>query len=159
GRGSLGSAISMPHAVILLLLAFSAGPDSIMTTAVGSGQPGDSGDGGPAGEARLNLPFDVVFDAAGNLYLTDTMNHRIRRVDARPGVITTIAGNGTKGFSGDGGPANRAQLNEPYGLAFDANGNLFFADRLNHRVRRVDGRSSAITTVAGNGTGTYSGDG
>jgi sugar lactone lactonase YvrE len=149
----------MPYAVVLLVLAVTAGPRSTMTTAVGTGQPGDSGDGGPALQARLNMPFDVAFDSAGSLYLTDTMNHRIRRVDAHSGVITTVAGNGTKGFSGDGAQAARAQLAEPYGLAIDAKGNLFFADRLNRRVRRVDGGTGVITTVAGTGAAESSGDG
>jgi streptogramin lyase len=125
----------------------------------GTGQPGYSGDGGPAAQARLNSPFDVAFDARGNLYLSDTFNHCVRRVDAATGVIDTVAGNGTKGFSGDGGPATKAQLNEPYGLAIDGLGNLYLADRLNGRIRRVDARSGAITTAAGDGSQSYSGDG
>jgi sugar lactone lactonase YvrE len=144
----------VPLGVVLLLAA----PPTI-TTAVGTGRPGDSGDGGPAARAELNQPFDLVFDAAGNLYLADTGNHRIRRVDARSGTITTVAGSGAKGFSGDGGKATEARLDEPYGLALDDQGNIYFADRLNARVRRVDGRSGVITTVAGNGSKTYSGDG
>jgi DNA-binding beta-propeller fold protein YncE len=130
-----------------------------ISTAVGTGRAGDSGDGGPAVRAELNQPFDLVFDAAGNLYLADTGNHRIRRVDAGSGTITTVAGNGSKGFAGDGGKATDARLDEPYGLAIDDRGNLYFADRLNGRVRRVDGRSGVITTVAGNGSKTFSGDG
>src|SRR3954447_23151239 len=101
----------LPRGMVLLL---SATPT--IRTAVGTGQAGDSGDGGPATEAELNQPFDVAFDGAGNLYLSDTANHRIRRVDARSGVITTLAGDGSKGFSGDGGPAVRAKLDEPYGV-------------------------------------------
>ena len=144
----------LPLGMVLLL----ATPPTI-STAVGTGQAGDSGDGGPAVRASLNQPFDVVFDAAGNLYLADTGNHRIRRVDARSGTITTVAGDGTKGFAGDGGPATQARLNEPYGVALDAQGNLYFADRLNRRVRRVDGGSGLITTIAGDGSKTFSGDG
>ncbi|MDG3002361.1 SMP-30/gluconolactonase/LRE family protein [Paludisphaera mucosa] len=127
-------------------------------TIVGTGEAGFSGDGGPAARARLNQPFDVVYDRAGNLYLSDTGNQRIRRVDAS-GVITTVAGNGGKGFAGDGGPATAAKLDEPYGMAIDGDGNLYFADRLNRRVRRVDGRSGIITTVAGDGGKATSGDG
>ncbi len=144
----------LPLGMILVLAA----PPTISTT-VGTGRAGDSGDGGPAAQAVLNQPFDLVFDAAGNLYLADTGNHRIRRVDARSATITTVAGSGTKGFSGDGGPATQARLNEPYGLAIDDQGNLYFADRLNFRVRRVDGRTGVITTIAGDGSKTYSGDG
>ena len=109
--------------------------------------------------ARLNMPFDVALDVQGNIYLSDTFNHRVRRIDQKTGMITTVAGSGSAGFSGDGGPATKAQLNEPYGIVFDASGNLFVADRLNRRVRRVDGRTGIITTIAGNGTKSFSGDG
>src|SRR5438874_3911092 len=130
-----------------------------ITTTVGTGDKGFAGDGGPAQAALLNGPFDVAFDGTGNLYFSDTFNHRIRRVDARSGVITTVAGNGEGGYSGDGGPAVRASLNEPYGIAIDHAGNLFIADRLNRRVRRVDAASGTITTLAGTGEAAYSGDG
>ena len=133
--------------------------DWIITTAVGTGEKGFGGDGGPATRALLNGPFDVVFDAGGNLYFSDTFNNRIRRVDARTGVITTIAGNGEEGFSGDGGPATQAALNQPYGVAIDRVGNLYIADRLNRRVRRVDAASGIITTLAGTGEAAYGGDG
>src|SRR5580693_2251942 len=95
----------------------------IITTAVGTGEKGYAGDGGPAARALLNGPFDVGFDPLGNLYLSDTFNHCIRRVDARTGVITTCAGCGEPGYSGDGGPATRARFNEPYGIAVDNAGN------------------------------------
>src|SRR5215213_1032516 len=103
----------------------------VITTAVGTGEKGFAGDGGPATAALLNGPFDVVFDSAGNLYFSDTFNHCIRRIDARTGVITTVAGKGEAGYSGDGGPATRASLNEPYGIVLDRAGNIFIADRLN----------------------------
>ncbi len=134
-------------------------PDWKITTAVGTGEKGFGGDGGPAAAALLNGPFDVVFDAAGNLYFSDTFNNRIRRVDAGTGVITTVAGNGDEGFSGDGGPATAAALNQPYGVAIDRAGNLYIADRLNRRVRRVDAASGIITTLAGTGEAAYGGDG
>ncbi len=127
-------------APIVLLAASLAAQDPTITSAVGNGQAGFSGDGGPAAEAKLNMPFDVAFDALGNLYLSDTFNQRIRKVDATSGLITTIAGSGEKGFSGDGGPATQAAMDEPYGLAIDPVGNLYFADRLNARVRRVDAK-------------------
>jgi streptogramin lyase len=132
---------------------------AIITTAVGTGEKGFAGEGGPAGKALLNGPFDVCFDRAGNLYFSDTFNNRIRRVDATSGLITTVAGNGEKGYSGDGGPATAAALNEPYGVMIDSAGNLFIADRLNRRVRRIDTASGVITTLAGTGEAYYGGDG
>src|SRR6516162_8311743 len=129
----------------------------IISTAVGTGQRGFAGDGGPADRAVLNGPFNVGFDAEGNLYFSDTFNHRIRRVDARTGIITTCAGSG--GYSGDSGPAIRAHLNEPYGIAVDRMANVYIADRHNHCVRRVDSASGVITTVAGTGAAGFSGDG
>jgi sugar lactone lactonase YvrE len=132
---------------------------AIIETAAGTGRKGFAGDGGPAVAARLDQPFDVAIDAHGNIFLSDTFNHRIRRIDRSTSAITTVAGDGTPGYSGDGGLAIQAQLNEPYGVAIDAAGNLYFADRLNRRVRRVDARTGLIATVAGNGSSTYSGDG
>jgi sugar lactone lactonase YvrE len=133
--------------------------DNIITTAVGTGEKGFAGDGGPAAAALLNGPFDIAFDAAGNLYFSDTFNNRIRRVDAKTGIIGTVAGNGEKGYGGDGDPATAASLNEPYGIVLDRAANLYIADRLNRRVRRVDAASGVITTVAGTGEAVYSGDG
>lgn len=131
----------------------------IITTAVGTGEQGFAGDGGPGDRALLNGPFDVGFDANGNLYFSDTFNHRIRRVDARTGIITTCAGSGEAGYAGDGGPAIHARLNEPYGIAVDQAANVYIADRHNHCVRKLDGASGVITTFAGNGAAGYGGDG
>jgi sugar lactone lactonase YvrE len=130
----------------------------VITTVAGTGTQGYSGDGGPAAQALLNNPFDLAYDVAGNLFFSDTYNHCIRRIDARTGVITTIAGTGAQGFAGDGGEATRALLNQPYGVVVDRGGNVYFADRLNGRVRRVDG-SGIISTLAGDGSGKFSGDG
>jgi sugar lactone lactonase YvrE len=132
---------------------------NIITTSVGTGEQGFAGDGGPADKALLNGPFDGCFDAAGNLYFSDTFNNRVRRVDAASGTITTVAGNGEKSYSGDGGPSTAAALDEPYGVVSDRAGNLYIADRLNRRVRRIDGASGVITTLAGTGEAAYSGDG
>src|SRR5437763_1318680 len=130
----------MGSVVLLAGLLTIAGSEATIVTAAGTGQPGDGADGGLAVETRLNLPFDVALDARGNLYLSDTFNHRVRRVDRATGRIVTVAGNGTAGFSGDGGPATKAQLNEPYGIVVGPGGALCVADRLNRRVRRVDPR-------------------
>jgi DNA-binding beta-propeller fold protein YncE len=130
----------------------------IITTAVGTGERGYAGDGGPAAGALLNGPFDIGFDAAGNLYFSDTFNHCIRRVDARTEIITTCAGCGEAGYSGDGGPATRARFNEPYGIAVEKGGNVYVADRHNHCVRRIDAASGVVTTFAGNGSTGFGGD-
>lgn len=117
------------------------------------------GDGGPATEALLNFPTAVAVDAQGHLYIADTMNHRVRRVDVQTGIITTIAGTGQPRFSGDGGPADHAALNEPAALAVDAQGQLYIADQSNNRVRAVDLKTGMIRTVAGMGSAAYDGDG
>lgn len=149
--------------IVILLAVVGAlgadGPSGVITTAVGTGRMGYEGDGGPAAKARLNSPFGVALDGDGNLYLCDTFNHCVRRVEARTGVIRTVAGDGKAGFSGDGEPATKARMNEPYGLVLDREGNLYVADRLNRRVRRIDGKTGTITTLAGVGSKTFSGDG
>lgn len=117
------------------------------------------GDGGPATEAQLNFPTAVAVDVQGHLYIADTMNHRVRRVDAKTGIITTIAGTGQARFSGDGGPADHAALNEPAALAVDTQGQLYIADQSNNRVRSVDLKTGMIRTVAGTGSAVYDGDG
>jgi len=129
----------------------------IISTVAGSGAQGVSGDGGPATSASLYSSFGVAVDAAGNLYIADTYNNRIQKVSAS-GTITTVGGSGRQGFSGDGGPATSAQLNNPVGVAVDARGNLYIADGWNHRIRRVS-PSGIISTVAGNGAPWFSGDG
>ena len=131
-----------------------------ISTVAGNGSAGFSGDGGPATAASLTFPSGVAVDGHGNLFIADTLNSCIRRVDAATGVITTVAGKGDwSGYSGDGGPATGAELGYPYGVAVDANGNLFIADTSNNRIRRVDAATSDISTVAGNGNSGYSGDG
>jgi uncharacterized protein (TIGR03437 family) len=127
----------------------------VISTVAGGGPPGSTGDGGPATSAELGAPTGVAADSAGNLYIAEPATNRIRKVSG--GVITTVAGNGTQGFSGDNGQATNAQLNYPAGLAVDPAGNLYFADTNNHRVRRV--ANGVITTVAGTGTHGFSGDG
>ncbi len=128
-----------------------------ITTVAGDGTFGYGGDGGAAVAAQLNNPRGVAPDGAGNLYIADAGNNRIRKVDAA-GVITTVAGDGTFGYGGDGGAAVAAQLSSPYGVAPDGLGNLYIADRNNNRIRKVDA-AGAITTVAGDGTFGSGGDG
>ncbi|GAB4056079.1 NHL domain-containing protein [Spirosoma litoris] len=130
--------------------------DGTISTVAGNGTPDFSGDNGPAINAALGSPSGVTIDGSGNLYIADKTNYRIRKV-ATNGTITTIAGNGLFGFSGDTGPAINAQLAGPTGVAVDANGNLFIADPDNNRIRKVT-TDSKITTVAGNGTAGFSGD-
>ena len=132
-------------------------PDGIITTVAGSGVQGFSGDDGPAIQAQLNGPQGVAIAADGNLYISDTGNHRIRRVD-RDGVITTIAGSGIYGgFGGDGGLSTQARLDHPNGLAVGPDGSLYIADEENNRIRRI-GPDGFITTVAGDGSVVFNGD-
>ena len=118
-----------------------------------------SGDGGPATNARLNFPTAVAVDEQGNLYIADTMNHRVRVVDNRTGIMTTLAGTGQPRYGGDDGPAVSAGLNEPAALVLDGKGTLYVADQSNNRVRAIDLRTRRIRTVVGTGSATYNGDG
>ena len=131
----------------------------IVTTVAGNGATGYSGDGGPAINATLNDLSSVAVDGSGNLYIADTQNNVIRKVTAATGIITTVAGNGSAGYAGDGGPAASAELNLPTGVALDSSGNLYIADLQNNVIRKVAAATGIITTVAGNGTGGDSGDG
>jgi hypothetical protein len=131
----------------------------VITTVAGNGTQGDSGDGGPATGAQLGVPNGVALDAAGNLYIADSFYPVIREVNAVTGVISTVAGNGATGYMGDGGAAISAELNWPTGIALDAAGNLYIADTNNSVIREVNLATGVITTVAGNGTPGYNGDG
>lgn len=135
-----------------------ANATGIITTVAGNGSPGLSGDGGPATAAKLKFPEDVAVAANGDLYIADTGNHLIRKVAAATGFITTVAGNGSPGFSGDGGPATAARLNSPRGIQVASNGDLYIGDRTNNRIRMMFAATGIITTYAGTGAG-YSGDG
>ena len=131
----------------------------IITTLAGTGARGSSGDDGPAVAATLDTPLDVAVDSAGNVYIADGGNTRIRRVDIATGIITNVAGDGSYGYAGDGGLAIDAQLNSPGAVAVDPDGDVLIADFENNAVRRVDAATGIITTIAGTGTAGFSGDG
>lgn len=130
----------------------------VVITLAGTGVAGFSGDGGLAVSAQLNHPQGPFWDQVGNVYFCDADNHRVRRVDGTSGIITTIAGTGIAGYSGDGGPATAARLDEPSGVTKDSAGNIYIAEWNNHCIRRVD-PSGIITTICGTGSSGYSGDG
>jgi uncharacterized protein YjiK len=127
-----------------------------ISTVAGTGTYGYSGDGGVATSAQISQPFGIAIDSNDNLYIADTYNDRIRKVTAITGIITTIAGDGTNGFSGDGGNATDAQLNNPFGVAVDSSGKIYIADSMNSRIRKVD-TNGTISTLAGGGSGVADG--
>jgi hypothetical protein len=132
----------------------------IITTVAGTGVSGYNGDGIAATTAQLSGPNEVAFDAAGNLYISDWFNQRIRKVDMSTGIILTIAGTGVSGYNGDGIAASSAQINGPCGIAFDNAGNIYFAEySSSSRIRKITLSSGLISTIAGTGTAGYSGDG
>lgn len=149
--GNLFLADSLNHAILKI------DHDGYLTRFAGNGQLGFSGDGTQATRASLALPYDVRVDSKGNVYIADVYNHRIRKVDLN-GMISTVAGTGVAGYSGDGGPAVNAQLNMPYGIILDKDDNLLIADSDNNVVRKI-GSDGIIRTIAGTGQRGYEGDG
>jgi streptogramin lyase len=127
------------------------GRDGTTSTVAGTGRAGYSGDSGPAARAELNEPYEVRFDRGGHMLFVERLNHVVRRVDARTRTISTVAGTGAGGFSGDGGAAEKAQLRQPHSIQFDRGGDLYICDIGNHRIRRVDMKTGVITTFAGTG--------
>lgn len=125
--------------------------DGIIETFAGNEKRGYSGDGGPATEASLDQPYEMAWDKERNLYFVELGNHCVRRVDASTKQITTIAGTGSAGFAGDGGPAKQSQLNQPHSLAFDAGGDLYVCDIINHRIRKIEMKTGTISTWSGTG--------
>lgn len=164
GGAATDAAVSQPFGIVI-------GPDSalyicevgshavrrvdpqtqVITTVAGTGQKGYSGNGGLATAAQLNEPYEIRFDAEGHMFFVEMQNHIVRRVDAKTGVISLVAGCGEQGFSGDDGPATEAKLSRPHSIALDNSGNLYICDIGNHRVRRVDLATGMISTFAGNG--------
>ncbi|MDI9319194.1 MAG: T9SS type A sorting domain-containing protein [Phycisphaerales bacterium] len=137
-------------------ITFSTG---VISTIAGSSTFGYSGDGGAAVSAKLYYPAGIAVDGLGNVYFADQGNHRIRKITTSTGVITTIAGTGTIGFSGDGGAATSAMINNPAGVAVDNSGNVYFSDQYNQRIRKITASTGNISTIAGTGAYSYSGDG
>ena len=126
-------------------------PDGIIHTVAGTGQKGYSGDGGPALQATFNLPHELRFDAAGDLYIVDMTNHAVRKVAMKTGIITTVAGTGKPGYSGDGGPASAAQFKQPHSIQFGPDGALYVCDIGNHVIRKIDMTTGLISAFAGIG--------
>src|SRR5581483_8335426 len=144
---------------MLLALAIAPAFAAQIKTIAGTGKPGTAENGAKAVDSPLNNPYGLTIGPDGALYVCEVDNHRVVRIDRKTGRITVVAGTGTKGYSGDGGPALAAQLNQPYEILFDRTGNMFFVEMQNHVVRRVDKRTRIITTVAGTGKPGFSGDG
>lgn len=129
----------------------SVAPDGTIATVAGNGEAGYSGDGGPAREATLNEPYEIRFDRQGNMLFVERVNQVVRRVDRQTGLISTVAGTGEEGFSGDGGPAVEARLSQPHSIQLGPSGDLFICDIGNHRIRRVGREDGRILTFAGTG--------
>ena len=127
------------------------GKDGTITTIAGNGQEGFTGDGGPALKATFNKPHELRFDAAGDLYIVDMVNHAVRKIDMKTGMITTIAGTGQPGYGGDGGPAVKAQFKQPHSIQFGPEGDLYICDIGNHVIRKIDMKTATISTFAGTG--------
>ncbi len=172
GKAAINAELSAPYGVALdsngnLFIADTsnsvirevAAATGNISTVAGNGTAGYSGDSGAATSAELDEPFGIAVDPMGNLYIADTDNFVIREVSAATGNISTIAGIGVYGYSGDSGPATSAQLSYPAGITLDSGGNVYFADYANNRIREISATTSNIATVAGNGTGGFSGDG
>lgn len=127
------------------------GPDGVLTTIAGTGEAGFSGDGGPALEGTFNKPHEIRFDRAGDLFVVDMVNHAIRKIDMKSGVLTTVAGTGEAGYSGDGGPATEARFKQPHSIQFGPEGDLYVCDIGNHVIRRIDMKTGIVSTFAGTG--------
>jgi sugar lactone lactonase YvrE len=167
GAGNMYIADSEHNRIRMVATPVPPAAAGIISTYAGTGKSGNSGDNGTAVNATLDTPTGVALDGAGNLYIADTNNNVIRKVTAATGIITTVAGNGTGGYTGDHIAATSAELNQPKGITVDGAGNLYIADTYNQRIRMVDAVTAIITTVAGDGVpsgkgdgkGTYTGDG
>jgi streptogramin lyase len=134
-------------------------PDGTISTVAGNGKPGYSGDHGPARNASLNEPYEIRFDKSGNMFFVEMRNAIVRRVDAKTQAISTVAGTGASGFSGDNGPATKAALSQPHSIQLDRAGDIYICDIGNHRIRKVSSKTGIITTFAGTGERSLAHDG
>jgi hypothetical protein len=125
--------------------------DGIISTIAGTGAVGFTGDGGPALQATFSKPHELRFDAQGDMFIVDMVNHAIRKIDMKTGILTTLAGNGQPGYSGDGGPAKNAQFKQPHSIQFGPEGDLYVCDIGNHVIRKIDMKTGLISTFAGTG--------
>lgn len=153
-----GTAVAWIPATAAVEKSDTKGAKAVITTVAGTGASDFKGDGGAASAAGLSNPRGIAVDAAGNVYISDSTNNRVRKIDAASGTITTVAGNGNRDYSGDGGPAVKASIAFPMGLTVDREGHLYIADARNHRIRRVDAKTGIITSVAGQGMRGLGGD-
>jgi DNA-binding beta-propeller fold protein YncE len=144
---------------VCVCLSTSHAEEFALESIAGTGAAENNGDAGQAREINIGDPFGVEIGPDGALYVTEVRHHRVRRLDLASRSITTVAGNGRRGYSGDGGPAVNAELNEPYEVRFDSDGNMYFVEMQNHLVRRVDAKTNTISTVAGTGRRGFGGDG
>jgi streptogramin lyase len=144
---------------MMVFLLISTGAAGEISTFAGTGQPEDGGASGPALKTNVGEPFGVEIGPDGALYITEVRNHRVRRLDLNSGELTTVAGSGKKGYSGDGGLATTAELNEPYEVRFDKAGNMYFVEMQNHLIRVVEAKTGVIRTLAGTGKAGFAGDG
>lgn len=159
-RDGTGTAAVFPAAVLLIAAVVSTAVDAAEVTVIcGTGAAGYTGDGGSATEATADQPFGLTTGPDGCLYVCEVGNHVIRRIDLQSGEVTTFAGTGRKGYSGNGGPAAAAAMNEPYEVQFDRHGNLYVVEMQNHIVRRIEAGTGTIQLVAGSGEPGFAGDG
>lgn len=149
--------LPLPLFIVVLFFDVSFSRAQVITTYAGTGVVGYSGDGGPATAAEFNSPHGIYLSSSGDLYVTEWYNNRIRKISAS-GIISTVAGNGIAGYSGDGGPATAAAIQHPFTVVMDTAGNLYFAEQANYRVRKIN-TAGIVTTIAGNGISGFSGDG
>ena len=145
-------------AILLVGISNAYASGGHIDTVAGTGQPDNNGDGGKATQVNVGAPFGVEIGPDEALYIMEVGNHRVRRLDLKTGQLTTVAGCGRQGYSGDGGPATKAELNEPYEVRFDRDGNMYFVEMKNHIIRKVDAKTRTISTIAGVGRPGYGGD-
>ena len=152
------SPLALFGALLLIGISSAHASPPVIETVAGTGQPDDNGHAGKATDVNIGAPFGVEIGPNQGLYITEVGNHRVLRLDLKTGQLATVAGCGRQGYSGDGGPATAAQLNEPYEVRFDRDGNMYFVEMRNHLIRKVDAKTGAVSAIAGFGKPGYGGD-